>query len=130
MHLSSITLQTFRYQEQASKRPYEPFGAKPARASTLIGVSILMDTEALAGFAQGPRRSAGFGAQHYLNTIERRCPCGHREARKGFGVQLYRHTSERRTPCGLSVKRPVGSFGSLFLIWKLVPNICRLGNTE
>ena len=57
-------------------------------ASAFIGVSILMDTEALAGFAQGLRRSTGFGAQHYLNTIERRCPCGHREARKGFGVQL------------------------------------------
>ena len=29
--------------------PYGPFGAKPAWASAFISVSILMDTEALAG---------------------------------------------------------------------------------
>ena len=44
--------------KQASKRPNGPFGAKPARASAFIGVSILMDTEALAGFAMPARASA------------------------------------------------------------------------
>ena len=40
------------------KRPVGPFRAKPAQASALIGVSILMDTEALAGFAMPARASA------------------------------------------------------------------------
>ena len=34
-----------------SKDPWGLLGAKTARASAFIGVSILMDTEALAGFA-------------------------------------------------------------------------------
>ena len=36
---------------------------------------------------QGHRRSTGFSAQYYLNTIECRCRCGHRDARKGIGIQ-------------------------------------------
>ena len=43
---------------QASKIPYGPFEAKPARASAFISVSILLDTEALAGFAMLARASA------------------------------------------------------------------------
>ena len=41
------------------KGPYVgSFGAKPAWASAFIGVSILMDIEALAGFAMPTRASA------------------------------------------------------------------------
>ena len=43
---------------QASKRPYGSLWAKPARPSAFIGVSTLMDTEALAGFAMPARASA------------------------------------------------------------------------
>ena len=50
-HGESLGYPANNYWEQASKRPYGPFGAKPALASAIIGVSILMDTEALAGFA-------------------------------------------------------------------------------
>ena len=38
--------------------PCGPFGAKPARASMFVSVSILMDTEDLAGFAMPARASA------------------------------------------------------------------------
>ena len=40
------------------QKAYELFGAKPARVSAFIGVPILMDTEALAGFAMPARASA------------------------------------------------------------------------
>ena len=38
------------------------------------------------------------------------------DARQGFGVHQYRYTNERRSPGGLRPKRPVGHFGSFFLI--------------
>ena len=40
------------------RKALRAFWAKPARASAFIGVSILMDTEALAGFAMPARASA------------------------------------------------------------------------
>ena len=56
--ISNPSQQTFNYKEQASKRAVGPFGAKPARASAFIGVSILRDIEPLAGFAMPARASA------------------------------------------------------------------------
>ena len=60
-----------KYSEQASKRPVGPFGspAKPARASAFISVSILMDTEALAGFAM-PARASVFDSIYSLVNAE------------------------------------------------------------
>merc|ERR1712237_71848 len=45
-----------------------PFGAKPARASAFIGVAILMDTEALAGFAM-PARASTFNSIDCTNSL-------------------------------------------------------------
>ena len=55
---SMPTHETINYGEQASKMPCGPSGAKPAGSSAFIGVSILLDTEALAGFAMPARTSA------------------------------------------------------------------------
>ena len=54
-------MQTFkaaRLLEQASKRPYGPHGTQPARASAFIGVSILLNADALATIAMPAGASA------------------------------------------------------------------------
>ena len=70
------TQQTFSYSEQASERPVGPFGANPARDSAFIGLSILMDTEALEGFAMPARVLAFIGVSILTDT----------EALKGFAM--------------------------------------------
>ena len=59
-----------------------PFGAKPAVASAFIGVSILMDAEALAGFAM-PARALAF--DKFLVLLNTNLILSHADARKGFG---------------------------------------------
>ena len=53
------------------QRPYGPFGTKPAWASGFIGVSILLDTEALAGFAM-PARASSFD-MFYCSILPKHC---------------------------------------------------------
>merc|ERR1711905_68178 len=110
--------------EQASKRPYGPFGAKPARASAFISVSILMDTEALAGFAM-PARASKFNSTDCTNSLggSGGPPRGPPDAENRRFSELIKrvHTNERRSPGGLCPKRPYGPFGSLFLITECLP---------
>ena len=49
--LSQATFFAAEYYEQASKRPYGPFGAKPDMLSVVISIVKLLDAEALARFA-------------------------------------------------------------------------------
>merc|ERR1711905_35681 len=105
--------------EQASKRPVGPFGTKPARVSAFISVYILMDTEALAGFAM-PARASTFNSIDCTNSLggSGGPPRGPPDAenRRFSGLIKRIHTNERRSPGGLGPKRPVGPFGSFFLI--------------
>ena len=55
--LSQATFFAAEYYEQASKRPYGPFGAKPDMLSVFISIVKLLDAEALARFAMPTRAS-------------------------------------------------------------------------
>ena len=110
---------TMNYQEQASKRPYGPFEAEPTRASAFISVSILMDTEALVGFAM-PARASTFNSIDCTNSLggSGGPPRGPPDAENRRFSELIKriHTNERRSQGGIRRKRPYGPFGSLFLI--------------
>ena len=93
---------------------YGPFGAK-----ALIRVSILMDTEALAGFAM-PARAPTFRSIDCTNSLGGSAgpPRGPPDAENLRFSQLIKriHTNERRSPGGLRPKK------ALRVFWKLVPN--------
>ena len=85
-----------------------------------IGVSLLLNVDALAGFAM-PAMASSFGIPEIVLTMIRyQTPMPMLVI--AIGIQKYRYINERRSPCGLRPRRPVGPFGSLFLIF-----YCRLG---
>ena len=93
-----------------------PFGANPAKDSAFIGVSILMDTEALSGFAM-PARASTFNSIDCTNSLGGFGGPPDAENRRFSELIKRIHTNERRSPGGLRPKRPYGlAFGSLFLI--------------
>merc|ERR1712237_318341 len=89
------------------QKPAGPLGAKPARASAFISVSILMDTEALAGFAM-PARASTFNSIDCPNSLggSGGSPRGPPDAenRRFWDLIKRIHTNERRRPGRLRPK--------------------------